>query len=192
MSTGEEIAKYNLTHQPYRPCCKYCAMGRLDDTHHHRHKQAREPPIVSIDYMCVGDGSSSSPTFVACGGVRGNRLAIPVASKGAIGLVSEKLSEWMANVGHAKIIIKRDQEPAIVEVHDAIPRERANDLRAIMKNTAAIRGFNDQMQILPENPPVGQSQSNGVVENSIKQAQGQIRTFEVSNEERHAEEDRAC
>ena len=56
-------------------------------------------------------------------------------------------------------MVKCDQEPSIVEVQEKIMKDRADGCT------------------VPENSPVGESQANGLVENTIKRVQGQIRTI---------------
>ena len=68
------------------------------------------------------------------------------------------------NFGYKKFILKIDQEPAIMVLKEAIIRH----LKA---------GHGDQIQVLCEESPVGESQSNGSVENGFKQLQGQFRTI---------------
>ena len=57
-----------------------------------------------------------------------------------------------------RIITKTDQEPAIVEVQTAMQETRPN-------------------MIIPINSPVGESESNGRAENSIRRVQEKIRTI---------------
>ena len=52
-------------------------------------------------------------------------------------------------MGYSRIILKSDQEPAMVSLTEAVKQEKVCD-------------------VLPNESPVGESQSNGAVENSIK------------------------
>ena len=66
-------------------------------------------------------------------------------------------------LGYSKFTLKDDQEPAIKALREAV-----------IRRVVAIRG--DGVQIIPEESPVGESQSDGEVESAIKQIPGHIRT----------------
>ena len=68
-------------------------------------------------------------------------------------------------LGYKKIIIKCDQVPSIVEIQNEVIRRR-------------------EAETIPENSPKGESQSNGDIENAIKQVEGQIRTMKIALESR--------
>ncbi len=71
----------------------------------------------------------------------------------AIGTLLNVLNQF----GYKEIILKSDQEPAILKLKEAVKREFGNNQKT-------------------EDSPVGEHQSNGFVENAIKRVQGQIRT----------------
>ena len=66
-------------------------------------------------------------------------------------------------MGHTKIILKSDQEPAII------------DLKNKFRSTGLVR-------VAMEESPVGDSQSGGSIENAIKQVQGMCRTYKLAIE----------
>ena len=67
------------------------------------------------------------------------------------------------------MIIKSDQEPSILELIQAVKRERSEDIE----------------EMATEQSPVGEHQSNGQVERAIQSIQGQIRTMLLSLESRY-------
>ena len=66
-------------------------------------------------------------------------------------------------------MLKDDQEPAIKALREAVIR-RIN----------AIKG-DVNIQVITEESPVGESQSNGEVESAIKQIQGQFQDDEAEH-----------
>ena len=74
------------------------------------------------------------------------------------------------DLGYSKFVLKDDQEPAIKALREAVIR-RIN----------AIRG-DVHIQVITEESPVGESQSNGDVESAIKQTRGQSRTMRLSTQ----------
>ena len=75
-------------------------------------------------------------------------------------------------MGYSKFVLKDDQEPSIKAFREAV-----------IRRVGAIKG--DGVQIIPEESPVGGSQSNGDVEAAIKQVQGQIRTMRLAVQARY-------
>ena len=61
-------------------------------------------------------------------------------------------------LGHKKIIMESDNEPAILPLKEAASRET-------------------DVEIVMEEVPVGDHQANGLVENAIKNVQGQFRVL---------------
>ena len=74
-------------------------------------------------------------------------------------------------------MLKSDQEPAIIEVQRETRRQLwdevnriIEEVRDIMEGDTGVKGH-----VILENSPVGESQSNGYVENASKEIQQQIR-----------------
>ena len=64
--------------------------------------------------------------------------------------------------------MKSDQEPSILALLAAVKRE-----------------LREACEIVPEESPVGEHQSNGQVENAIKNVQGQVRTMRIGLQSRY-------
>ena len=93
----------------------------------------------------------------------------------------------MNNSGHGKVILKNDQEPAINDLQHSTREEKIRTMEEVMSNIRSIRGFEDEFEpvsIVPEQPPVGESQSNGAAETASKRFQGQVRTIKLYVEEK--------
>eukprot|EP00969_Alexandrium_andersonii_P247365 10931120-Alexandrium_andersonii.AAC.1 len=62
----------------------------------------------------------------------------------------------IAYLGHRQVVLKSDQEPLIVALGEALQRECGASVEATM-----------------EESPVGESESNGMAERAVQEAQGQ-------------------
>ena len=85
-------------------------------------------------------------------------MAAVVPSKGRCTHAVRKIEEMMDSLGYTKVVMKTDQEPAIMELKDSVRRSRVEE-------------------IIPEESPVEDSRSNGYIEKAIQEVQGQIRTL---------------
>ena len=95
---------------------------------------------------------------LATGGIRAHL----VSAKGnghpwIAGKIKDDIEEF--GYGGAPVRIKSDQEPAIVDVQRAVTAKRGN------------------APTIPVNSPVGDSQSNGRVENAIKKVRNMVKTI---------------
>ena len=91
-----------------------------------------------------------------------------VKAKGLESYAVERVAKEIINLGCSKFVLKDDQEPSIKALREAV-----------IRRITALKGDLD-IQIIPEESPVGESQSNGEVESAIKQVQGQFRTMRLS------------
>ena len=189
----QEMLEHNLTHWPFRSWCKHCVAGKAKANRHSPSGGLAESevPVVSFDYMFMGDKSNESEEddhansdevydrdnldedkaniLVARDSKSRTCAAIPVPKKG---LDSEDWSlkeclRYLEFVGYTSVLIKSDQERA---------------LGALMRKVRTHRG--DQTQTMHEHSPVGDSKSNGLVERSVQTIQGQIRTMRSALESR--------
>ncbi len=71
----------------------------------------------------------------------------------------ESVRKALEQLGHRRIILKSDNEPAILALKEAVRREGG-------------------LEIVLEEVLVNDHQANGVVENAVKNAQGQFRVLE--------------
>ena len=179
--TAEEWERHQTTHTPYAAWCKHCNAARAVRRNHARIKQRahitkdvdedRDGPVkISLDYMYLHerkgpyqDESVNPPHMVMIEHRFGRGWAYRVPNKGIHNEASwlpKKLVQDLDNTGlqDARIIVKADQEPAIVDVQTAMQELRPN-------------------QIVPINSPVGESESNGRAENFIRRTQEKIRTL---------------
>ena len=96
--------------------------------------------------------------------------AYAVDSKGAKEeWLVEQVLEDLETIGlkNERIVLKSDQEPAIVEVMKAVQKGRESDYGSAMDNSR-----------------IGDSDSKGTIESAVKSVEGMVRTLKVALEER--------
>ena len=89
-----------------------------------------------------------------------------VPQKGVNGYAVKVVSGIVERLGHLKIILKSDQEPAMLALKDAVRSE-------------------NRIDIVMEESPEYESKSNGEVERAIQTVQGQLRAMKDRLESRY-------
>ena len=161
----EEVAAHELTHLPYRSWCSHCVRGRGRADDHRPSDGIREVPLISTDYLFLGDEAESKLTILTVyDSASGMTFANPVPSKGVMHAYPERaLAGNLTLLGYRELRLRSDQEPAIL----ALKR------KAVAHVTA---------RVLLEESPIGDSQSNGAVERANANVQGLVRTLKDSTE----------
>ena len=168
---AEEVEIHNATHLPFRSWCPHCVRGKAKAHPHHRAKRKGEVPVVSIDYMFMsqkqGVGEEKGmPILVMKDRESGTVMSRLVPEKGATGYAVKRLAQDIDLLGYNKLVLKSDQEPAIIALKAAVKRENINN-------------------IILEESPVADSQGNGMVERAVQEVQGQVRTLKDALETRY-------
>ena len=174
MPSKAEVDAHEACHWPFRNWCRACVEGRGRDSAHRRSKEKKEDqlvPTVVADYCYMSREARSTaeqkglrPILVVREVLSGNTLAMAVPQKGAeVQWVVQRCAKWIDDMGHPKVRNKSDQESSIVAWWNAV---------------AKMRG--DQTQTVPENSPVGDSQSNGAAEQAVGEVKGMIRTLKAA------------
>ena len=147
--SDEERQRHECTHLPYRSWCRYCVHGRMQNPPHQSHVGgAHDVPEVALDYCFLNKDTGDRSLTVLVIKDRNSRaiLAQPVLCKG-IGhedTVDQAVCS-IRRLGHQhKVILKTDNEPALVDLRNAVARALG-------------------LQALPEAPPAYEPQSNGVL-----------------------------
>ncbi len=83
-------------------------------------------------------------------------MAKIVPNKGAVPYAVEVLKKMVEQLGERGIVMRSDSEPAILALKEAVRRE-------------------SDVEIVLEEVPVADHQANGLVENAVKNVQGQFR-----------------
>lgn len=128
-------------------------------------------PIVSIDYMFLGcnkDVESGAPILVVKDRDppgTGLMFAYVLEAKGCNSYAVDRLDKTLEGLGHNRIILKSDQEPAIIALKTAVKGRKT-------------------VEIVPEESPAYASSSNGAIESTNKHIQDQIRALKDALESR--------
>ena len=84
----------------------------------------------------------------------------------------------MKGLGYSKIVLKSDQEAPLKQLEDKISEET----REYMKKMIDSIGTEMACQVVQQHSLVGESAANGVIENAIQRAQGQMRAIKFDLE----------
>ena len=187
--TQEMIDEHEVTHMDFRSWCAACVRGRAQANPSRTVKglfAEHVLPRVRMDYAHLTEEvetkegehgeerTVSSNASLTCAVMQESLTksvwAYAVASKGAkenwmVDQVLEDLET--AGLRNDRIVLKTDQEPAITEVMKEVQRRRECDYGTAIDNSR-----------------VGDSDSNGTIENTIKQFEGMARTTRFALEEK--------
>ena len=176
-----EIEQHMLTHVPFRSWCEHCVKGRGEEAGHPKGKDEAYELEMHMDFCFMGEEKDSTKLTILV--VRERRTRMTMSSvtptKGDNEFLAKRLMAFLREIGADKgdIVVKTDQEPAMLALLNELARHRA----------AAGGG-----RVVPEHSPVGDSQSNGVVERAIKSVEGQIRVAKSALEGRTQARSRRC
>ena len=179
--TKEEREAHELTHTPYRSWCPYCVRARGRNSPHTRRTEEMKRsgvPKVSMDYFYMSmedQAACENPVLVVVDEGTGEKYARAVGQKGLgnhgemdwlIKDLSDELRAWGHPGGEAgHIILKSDGERSIVAVGEALAKYHGG-------------------RVIPEHPPRGESQSNGIVEEAGKTCREYARVLKEQLEHR--------
>ncbi len=172
--TKEEVDTHNITHIPYRDWCPFCVLGCGCNRHHAKvggEAAMRDTcPNIAFDYWFLNDEDrkqEQNPLIMMKDSNTEAMWAVPCGKKGSVGQewVMKVLNNELESWGHAnnKVIFKSDQEFSIVDFK------------------AKLAGYRLGETSLEESPK-GESESNGVVENSIRIIKNRIRVLKCELE----------
>ena len=182
--------EHEHTHIPFRAWCAECVRGRGKDRYHRRIAYEDGVARVGIDYMFLTEHGVYLKHKEAVDGVSGDESkvltvlvlkdfrfksvwAYPVPAKGTL------MVDWVADhivadletcgLNTCHLVVKNDQEPAIVDVQSEVMRRRG------------IAGADGTAK---EHSRVGDSSSNGRVERCIQEVGGMTRTYRSALEQK--------
>ena len=178
--TKDVWLRHQATHTPYAAWCRHCVAARMV-RHQHPSKGRRkifvkdtesldgQPTTISIDYMYLHErtsqnkeGTCNPPQLIMIDHKSGRVWSYRVPYKGILEGASwlpKRIVQDLDNCGYGEVQLqfKSDQEPAIVMLQTAVQDLRPNST--------------------PTNSPVGESESNGSVENAIRRVLEQVRVI---------------
>ena len=185
--TSAERLLHEITHWPYRPWCESCVRGRAVGPNSKKvPEKFREAvvPKAHLDYAFLQDEViENDDEFDETGVARISMTFLVMVetlcesvwayATNAKGFASDpwlpkKIHNDLVTVGLGvtRIVMKTDNEPAIVDLRREVSRVRED----------APTGFEDSR--------VGDSNSNGKIERMIREVKGLIRTFRASLQEK--------
>ena len=157
------MAEHELTHLPHRSWCAACESGRSRDRQHRRldRRDQFEVPCVVFDNCFFGGEGDEETLAVAIAKDVGTKMlfARVVPKKGVT--VNHGVTQLMKDIdrlGHKKLCLKSDGEPAPVAIQEEERKQRIDET-------------------LLENSLVGDSRSNGIAERVVQSVAEQIRVL---------------
>ena len=173
--TKKERQEHEALHIQYRSWCRHCVRGRARNKHHMRQGQGeqqekeQETTRISMDYFFMSEEdrkASENPLFVMIDEKQEYRFMRAAGKKGAgeevdwlIEDAVQELKAWGYQGGDdQRIIMKSDNEPAIVALREKVGRR--------------LGGV-----IIPEGPARGESSSNGKIEEAGKTMRNLVKTW---------------
>ena len=187
LPTQSERDEHCIDHTPFRSWCEDCVRGRATGEQHRSSTRQRTVPVVSFDYLFVNKGQILRRSEMETSEDVESMLKILVVkcshSKAIFGHVVEKkgadtggyaitrLVEDIRWLGHTKLALKADNERAIVKLLKEALRAAKAEIR-------------DIEQLQEEFPSPYDSQSNGDIENAVRNFQGLMRTMKLGLERR--------
>ena len=120
-------------------------------------------PVVQIDYFFQSDDGRGLPCLVAVDRGSGMPFASQVTRKGNCAYAVKALSAFLLSVGHLRMILQHDQEPAIRNLAE-LTHEKVLQLNGAIRMTT-------------RESPVDSHQSNGAAERGVRTVRGLARTL---------------
>ena len=163
--SAKDIEEHNTTHIPAKAWCPWCVAGKMPNPAHRKiDEYERAVPEIGIDYAFMKEkGNDETLTIIVMKDRDTKAISsdvVELKGRGIDGTI-ERVIENIRRLGYKKIILKSDQEPALVDLINGIIEAR------------------DDITI-PECSPVGESQSNGMIERAVRSVKDQVRTLRLA------------
>ena len=166
--TPEEIARHELTHLPAATWCEACVKGRGREAPHRDQRGSMLDsvlPVIQCDYGYLTDVGEEPviALFASCRSST-NLFATLCTQKGPKDTyVVAAFASWIWELGHVRLIIQSDGEPAILALVAAVRDKVIADGKA--------------EQITCQTSPKGSHESNGAAERTVQQVRGMARVY---------------
>ena len=163
IATHEECGRY-----PYRDWCRACVGGAgRSDAHKRQREEQNSLPVASMDDTDGDNGehTKGATPFLLVLRVKPSMMiwSMPVQCKCVEDQAAIKETvESLNRLGSQELIVRSDNEPAMLAFRDAVIRE--------LKEHFGVRAISQA-------PFKYESASIGMVENAIKQVKEKVRTF---------------
>ena len=166
--TLEEKEEHELTgHAVYRDWCKHCIAGKGQGQRHliQSRDEENEVLLVACDYAFMGEEDKCLPILISKDKRYQSIHASFVDAKGATDYAVKYLANVYKLIGSQKILGWTDGEPAIKK----------------LKKKAAEAA---EIEMVPREPTPGNHQSNGFIENAVREVKRQTRVVRSDLEEK--------
>ena len=173
LPSAKEREEHLRTHLPFRTWCEQCMAGRGIATGHK--PRAREDgdeavPTIGYDYCFLRNAPGEPSVSVIVSKDRATRSisahAVPCKGAGVEWAVDQAIKDLKKIGYYSKVVLRTDQEPAVVDFVEEIARRREGCVTVV------------------EKAPVGESQSNGLAERGFRSLEEMMRVFKLDLEER--------
>ncbi len=131
--SAKEVEENSLDQSVSRSWCPRCVKGRAEAYGHRSSKtDKREAPVVGVDYMYMRSEREQEEekgmTIIRLKDQRTNMIAAKVLpSNGVDACAVESVRRALEQLGHRRIILRSDSEPAILALKEAVRRERERE-----------------------------------------------------------------
>ena len=158
--SAAEVQQHALTHEPYKPWCKFCVAHRARQDQHATvadHEGAASS-VISIDFGFLSrtEGDQSKLTVLFAHDRHSKAVcAIPTPRKGgqaALSHMATELSRFILWLGYSSIRLRSDNENSVVAVVDAV--------RKILRNLG--------VEVTKDSVAIDDHQANGPVEQALQ------------------------
>ena len=180
--TDEQVEVHRTSHLPYRSWCETCVEGR-GSGEQHRSGPGSNVPVVACDYLIVTkrgiyrrtesvEASEMLLKILVVKDAKSKYIGahvVPVKGPGEDRYAAEKLRRDILWLGYSRVILRADNEPAIV----AVVAEALKGLKVDVVDQAASSA-----------PPAYDSKANGSIEHAVRLVQGLLRTLKLCLERR--------
>ena len=167
--TDKERKDHELTHLPYRSWCTTCVAARGYALPHFHKDETSEMPTISMDYFYMGERDNPGCVCSLCIKEAKSKavVAFTVPRKGRDEYSLQRVMQALSFMGHKRVIIKSDQEPAMISL---------------------IEGVRDRWtgELVHEKSPVGDHRANGWIEAGIRTVEAQIRALKLDVEKKYS------
>ena len=165
LPSREEVESHEMTHLPFRNWCRHCVKGRgVEAPHRSVDRDERGIPEIHVDYAFPNSEVGTEGLIVLVAKERDSRMVLSevVPRKGTVGkFAATRTVAFIRELGYGEssIILKSDQEPAMLALVNDIIKHRA------------------PAQTIPEQSPIGSSGSNGIIERGVQSFEMMMRVL---------------
>ena len=152
LPSKKEVEDQNLSgHMPYRSWCSFCVMGRVKAAPHYKQTRGDGLPELHVNYCCmatenkplatilVSTETTSKMVMATVVPMKGASVEFPV--KRCLGFLKE------IGLGNADVVLKSDQENAIMDVLSNVARRRSADSK--LESFEGLRSESRGPQMIP-------------------------------------------